>query len=130
MILIETALITYNHQSPYEWFINQKHIPFDISSDAHGLYYTLYHEFLEELYHLYLKTNSEYYWFTKDGKLIADEGADEISSNRIRLNKSLLRDIKLEEILTNQQKPCQVNKHNIPKFYHSKNQDDQTQLSN
>lgn len=105
MIPIEKALTTYNHQSPFEWFINQEHnphwvrIPFDLSSDVHGLSYNLYHQFLEELYHLYLKTNSKYYWFTKEGKLIGDEGSDVISANHIELNKSLLRDIKLEEIL-------------------------------
>jgi hypothetical protein len=106
MIQIEKALIpNYKDQSPYEWFINQKHIPFDISSDAHGLYYKLYHQFLEELYHLYLKTNSEYYWFNQNGKLIGDKESQvtryEISSNNIRINKHLLRDIKLEELLKN-----------------------------
>ena len=99
MIPIESALETTTHQSPFEWFINQEHIPFDISSDAQGLYYNLYHQFLKELYHLYLKTNSKYYWFTKEGKLIGDEGSDVISANHIRLNKSLLRNLKLELLL-------------------------------
>lgn len=98
MIQIEKALCNYKDQSPYEWFINQNHIPFDISSNAHA-YLNLYHQFLEELYKLYLETNSEYYWFTKSGKLIGDAGLDVISANNIRLNKSLLRDIKLEELL-------------------------------
>jgi hypothetical protein len=35
----------YNkHSSAYEWFINQEYIPFDMSSDAHGMYWTMYHE--------------------------------------------------------------------------------------
>ena len=128
MISIEKALTTYNHQSPLEWFKSQGHLSLSRICQEGPL--ALYHQFLEELYQLYLKTGSEYYWFTKEGKLISDEGANVISSNNIRLNKSILRDIKLEEILTNQQKPCRENEHNIPKFHHSKNQDDQTELSN
>jgi len=99
MIPIEKALTNHNNQSPYEWFINQEHIPFSISDSIDILYKDLYKDFIQELYQLYLKTNSEYYWFTKSGKLIADQGSQVISSNNIRLNKSLLRDIKLEELL-------------------------------
>ena len=29
-------------RSLYEWFINQNHIPFDMSSDAYGTYYFIY----------------------------------------------------------------------------------------
>jgi hypothetical protein len=98
MIPIEKALTTYNHQSPLEWFKSQGHLSLSRIICQEGIH-ALYHEFLQELYQLYLKTGSEYYWFTKEGKLISDEGANVISSNNIRLNKSLLRDIKLEEIL-------------------------------
>jgi hypothetical protein len=79
MIPLESALTAHNHQSPYEWFLNQEWIPFDLSSDAHGLYYQLYQNFLKELYELYLKTNSEYYWYTQKGKLVSDGGSDVIS---------------------------------------------------
>lgn len=96
MIHLEKALTTSNNLLPFAWFMNQDHIPFDIPSL--GTYLDLYHEFLKELYQLYLKTNSEYYWFTKHGKLIHDEG-DLVKSNYIKINKQKLRDLKLEQLL-------------------------------
>jgi len=57
-----------NHQSPYEWFINQEHIPFSISDSVDILYKDLYKDFLQELYQLYLKTNSEYSLVHQRGK--------------------------------------------------------------
>ena len=68
MIPIEKALTTSNHQSPYEWFINQEHIPFSISDSVDILYKDLYKDFLQELYQLYLKTNSEYSLVHQRGK--------------------------------------------------------------
>lgn len=60
----ETCLSTHDITvSPYEWLINQNHIPFDISSDAHGVYYTMYHEFLDDLYEFHHKMNMTYYWY-------------------------------------------------------------------
>jgi len=104
MIYIEKAIET-NHQkrrfkSPFEWFINQEHIPFN-SSDDYKLYLPLYHQFLQELHQLHLETNSEYFWFTNKGKLMGDAGVYVSPSNNIRINKQKLRDIKLEEILKN-----------------------------
>lgn len=95
MTTIELALEPYEkkYKSPYEWFINQEWIPFDLSYTLHQ---TLYQQFLQELY---LKTNSEYFWFTQKGKLMGDAGLDVISSNSIKLNKQKLRDIKLEQLL-------------------------------
>jgi hypothetical protein len=100
MISLEYSLEPSNHlqniKSPYEWFISQDHLPFDLSQDN---YYTLYEEFLHQLYKLYLETNSTYYWFSLKGELIADKGSRVISSNSLKLNKQKLRDIKIEQIL-------------------------------
>lgn len=101
MSYLESALEPHESEkfkSPYEWFINQPHIPFDQSSDAHGTFYTLYQKFLQELSELHLKTGSEHFWFTKEGKLIGDEGSNVISSNSIKINKQKLRHIKLEQL--------------------------------
>ena len=55
------------HKSLYEWFINQEHLPFDMSSDAHGTYWTMYHEFLKELEQKYQK-NGDKYWCKNQNK--------------------------------------------------------------
>jgi hypothetical protein len=83
----------------FEWFINQDHIPFDMSSDAHGMYYTMYQDFLEEIEKKYTETGDNYYWFTKTGRLVSDEGREDISSNNIRVDKSKVREWKLSQIL-------------------------------
>jgi len=113
MIQIEKALttlhnvnypkLTHGNKLPLHWFLVQDHIPLDLSKEQ---YNELYKEFLQELYQLYIKTNSEYYWF-KNGKLLGDkdikelEEWDNIPRTGIKLNKQLLRDIKLEELLKN-----------------------------
>ncbi len=73
MIDITEAITTYDGRSLYEWFINQEHLPFDMSSDAHGTYLTLYNEFIKELEELYRKRGDKYYWFTRSGQLVSDE---------------------------------------------------------
>jgi hypothetical protein len=83
----------------FEWFINQDHIPFDMSSDAHGMYYTMYQDFLEEIEKKYTETGDNYYWFTKTGRLVSDEGREDISSNSVKVNKSKVREWKLSQIL-------------------------------
>jgi hypothetical protein len=83
----------------FEWFICQDHIPFDMSSDAHGMYYTMYQDFLEEIEKKYTETGDNYYWFTKTGRLVSDEGREDISSNNIRVDKSKVREWKLSQIL-------------------------------
>jgi len=108
MIQIEKALTTHGNKLPLHWFLVQNHIPFDLSKEQ---YNKLYKEFLQELYQLYIKTNSEYYWF-KNGKLLGDKDIKELEEwdkfakllltrTGIKLNKQLLRDIKLEELLKN-----------------------------
>jgi hypothetical protein len=84
----------------FTWFINQDHIPFDISSDAYGLYYQLYQEFLQELYKLSLSAKGPYFWFTQDGKLVNCGGADLIFGNSIYMDKVLLRNFKIDTILS------------------------------
>jgi hypothetical protein len=83
----------------FEWFINQDHIPFDMSSDAHGMYYTMYQDFLEEIEKKYTETGDNYYWFTKTGRLVSDEGREVILSNSVKVDKSKVREWKLSQIL-------------------------------
>jgi hypothetical protein len=83
----------------FEWFINQDHIPFDMSSDAHGMYYTMYQDFLEEIEKKYTETGDNYYWFTKNGQLVSDEGREVILSNSVKVDKSKVREWKLSQIL-------------------------------
>jgi len=98
MINIEPAIInTTNHKSVYEWLINQDHIPFDMSSDAHGTYYQLYQEFLKDINELYYKTGATYYWYHK-GKLYADSSSKPHDS--VKVDKNKLRDLKLIELLS------------------------------
>lgn len=85
----------------YEWFISQDHIPFDMSSDAHGMYYTMYQEFLKDLLKLYNEKHDKYYWFTNKGRLVSDEGRQIINGNCIRVNKIKMREFKLNLILEN-----------------------------
>jgi hypothetical protein len=87
MINIESAITTTNtnHRSVYEWLINQDHVPFDMSSDAHGTHYQLY-------------------WYTK-GKLHADSrGQDHLATtillDSVKVDKNKLRDLKLIELLS------------------------------
>lgn len=84
----------------FEWFINQDHIPFDISSDAHGTYYQLYQEFIQEIYKLSLTAKGPYFWFTQTGNLINCGGANIVSSNSVYMDKKLLRDYKIDIILS------------------------------
>ena len=101
-MIFEDCIIVggYNkHSSSYEWFINQEHIPFDMSSDAHGMYWTMYHEFLKELEQQYLKKGYEYWWFTKSGQLVSDEGREMISDNSVRIDKSKIREYKIDQLL-------------------------------
>ena len=85
--------------SVYEWFINQDHIPFDMSSDAHGIYFTLYQEFLKEIEHQYFMTGYKYWWFTQKGQLVSDEGREVISSNSVRIDQSKIREYKIDQLL-------------------------------
>jgi hypothetical protein len=84
----------------FEWFINQDHIPFDMSSDAHGMYYTMYQDFLKEIENKYRETGDNYYWFTRTGQLVSDEGREVISSNSVKIDKSKIREWKLSQILS------------------------------
>ena len=88
--------------SAYEWLINQDHIPFDISSDAQGMYWMFYTEFLKDLYKLYCETGDEYYWYS-NGKLLSDSEMTEkhkfISENSIMIDKSKVREFKLNQLL-------------------------------
>ncbi len=83
----------------YEWFINQEHIPFDMSSDAHGMYYTMYREFLKEIEKKYIQCGDKYYWFTKSGELVSNGGSLVVSSNSVYIDKAKVRQWNLENIL-------------------------------
>ena len=84
----------------FEWFINQDHLPFDMSSDAYGTYYQLYQDFIQEIYTLSLTAKGPYFWFTQTGNLINCGGADVISQNSVYMDKKLLRDYKIDIILS------------------------------
>lgn len=84
------------YSSPYEWFLNRNHIPFDLSSDAN--YYHLYNEFLDDLYELYLKTGSNYFWYKTTGELDCNYKQDLVPGEGIYLKKELLRDAKIKSI--------------------------------
>ena len=100
MINIEPAIInTTNHKSVYEWLINQDHVPFDMSSDAHGTHYQLYQEFLKDINELYHQTGATYYWYAK-GKLYVDTSSLPNLSNSVKVDKNKLRDLKLIELLS------------------------------
>lgn len=96
-------LVGYNENSKpislFEWFINQGHVPFDMSSDAHGTYYVMYHEFLKNLEELYFETNHTYFWFTKNGVLTSSGDMAIISVYSIKVNTAKIREYKLQEIL-------------------------------
>jgi len=112
MINIEPAIITTtNHKSVYEWLINQDHIPFDMSSDAHGTHYQLYQEFLKDINELYHKTGATYYWYHKGklsfpSKYVFDSWADSVLKaeaplhDSVKVDKNKLRDLKLIELLS------------------------------
>ena len=95
--------VGYNQNSKplslFDWFINQDHIPFDMSSDAHGTHYVVYRDFLKNLQELYNNTGHIYYWFNQKGELFSDGEIEEISAYSIKLNKMKMRQYKLEEIL-------------------------------
>lgn len=95
---IEVQHIERKYHNVYEWLINQDHIPFDMSSDAHGMHWTFYTEFLKDLYELYCKTGDQYYWYS-NGKLESDKGRDVISSNSIKIDKVKIREFKLNYLL-------------------------------
>ena len=82
--------------NPYEWFLNRNHIPFDLSSDAN--YYHLYNEFLDDLYELYLKTGSNYFWYKTTGELDCNYKQDLVPGEGIYLKMELLRDAKIKSI--------------------------------
>lgn len=94
----ESCLSTHDITvSPYEWLINQDHIPFDMSSDAQGMYYTMYHEFLDELYELHHKMNMTYYWYSNN-KLVTSPIVA-YNENHIKIDKQKLRELKIKEII-------------------------------
>ena len=100
MINIEPAITTTNHKSVYEWLINQDHVPFDMSSDAHGIHYQLYQEFLKDINELYHQTGATYFWYHK-GKLHGDYSSKPLlDSGVVHVNKNKLRDLKLIELLS------------------------------
>lgn len=101
----ESCLSTHDPSvSPYTWLINQDHIPFDMSSDAHGMYYTLYQEFLDELYELHHKMNMTYYWYTYGGKLATSKNGNEfiINQNHIKIDKQKLRELKINQVINHE----------------------------
>lgn len=101
--MIEKSILRVN-DSPntllFEWFIKQNHIPFDLN---YHQFKELYKDFTEEVISLFKLTNSEYYWFGSNGRLMSDEGAKLIDSNNFKIDRdiliSIIRDNILEELL-------------------------------
>jgi chitinase len=103
--MIEESIIRINDKKEnrlFEWFINQNHIPIDL--DYHQLK-DLYKDFIKEVISLFRLTNSQYYWFGQNGRLISDEGAPVIDSNNFMIDrdimKFILRNNILEDLLSN-----------------------------
>lgn len=97
--MIEKAIIITNDkggETLFEWFIRQNHVPFDLN--YHQLK-ELYKDFVEEVISLFKLTNSEYYWFGLNGRLMSDEGADLIDSNNFKIDRDVLRTIIRDNIL-------------------------------
>lgn len=97
--MIEKSILRVN-DSPntllFEWFIKQSHIPFDLN---YHQFKELYKDFTEEVISLFKLTNSEYYWFGSNGRLISDEGAELIDSNNFKIDRDILRSIIRDNIL-------------------------------
>lgn len=97
--MIEKSILRVN-DSPntllFEWFIKQNHIPFDLN---YHQFKELYKDFTEEVISLFKLTNSEYYWFGSNGRLMSDEGAELIDSNNFKIDRDILRSIIRDNIL-------------------------------
>jgi ribose 5-phosphate isomerase len=91
-----------NEKKLFEWFINQNHIPIDLTISQ---YKEIYDIFIKELIQLFKLTKSEYYWFGQNGRLISDEGAPIIDCNNFKIDrdimKNILRNNILEDLLSN-----------------------------
>jgi hypothetical protein len=97
--MIEKAIIITNDkggETLFEWFIRQNHVPFDLN--YHQLK-ELYKDFTKEVISLFKLTNSQYYWFGSNGRLMSDEGADLIDSNNFKIDRDVLRTIIRDNIL-------------------------------
>jgi len=103
--MIEESIIRINDKKEnrlFEWFIKQDHIPIDLTNSQ---YKELYNIFVKEVISLFRLTNSQYYWFGQNGRLISDEGAPVIDSNNFMIDRDImrfiLRNIILEDLLPN-----------------------------
>lgn len=96
--MIEKSILSIDGKvnSLFEWFINQNHIPFDLN---YHQFKELYKDFTEEVISLFKLTNSEYYWFGSNGRLMSDEGAELINSNNFKIDRDMLRSIIRDNIL-------------------------------
>jgi hypothetical protein len=97
--MIEKAILRINDNPNtllFEWFIRQNHIPSDLN--YHQLK-ELYEDFTKEVISLFKLTNSKYYWFDSNGRLMSDEGADLINSDNFKIDRNILRSIIRDNIL-------------------------------
>jgi hypothetical protein len=97
--MIEKAIIRINDNPNtllFEWFIRQEHVPFDLN---YNQLRELYKDFTEEVMSLFKLTNSQYYWFGSNGRLISDEGADVIDYRHFEVDRDILRSIIRDNIL-------------------------------
>jgi hypothetical protein len=96
--MIEKSILSIDGKvnSLFEWFINQNHIPFDLNEQQLK---DLYTDFIKELVSLFRLTNSKYYWFGSNGRLISDEGGQLIDSNNFKIDRDILRSIIRDNIL-------------------------------
>jgi hypothetical protein len=97
--MIEKSILRINDNPNtllFEWFIRQNHIPFDLN---YHQFKELYKDFTEELISLFKLTNSEYYWFGSNGRLMSNEGAQVIDSNNFKIDRDILRSIIRDNIL-------------------------------
>ncbi len=89
----------------HNWLLNNSpNIPFDIGSDY---YYSdvVTNEkvrVLNEIYDIWISSGCRwmYYWFSNNGKIGSDEGGIMTPENCVRINKTKIRDYKIEHILS------------------------------
>lgn len=94
-MILENSVIVDSGLSLKEWFISRDHIPFDVPKE---FYEECYEEFLHRLWALYRETGDNYYWMS-GGVLRSDGGSPVVPANSIKIDKSKVRQLLIDDIL-------------------------------
>jgi len=95
--LNQSTLIPFPKKDLYIWLIDQDHVPFDMSSDAHGTHYHLFQEFLKDINKLYQETHHIYFYYHRG--ILKSTNEPTIPINYVKVNIEELRNIKLKQLL-------------------------------